>query len=169
MDELGGQLTFVRSPQAEGRVERTAGTFQNRLVADLRLAHAATIDNAGRVLADFFPHFNECFGVPSRHAETAYRALDRKVCLSTILCLKYRRRVARDNTVKYRWRTLQLLPHMDRSSYAGAVVEVLEGLDGQLAVQHEGSVVSSQKRHHVRISSETSAGRPCARLHPISI
>ena len=38
MDELGVQLIFARSPQAKGRVERMAGTFQDRLVTELRLA-----------------------------------------------------------------------------------------------------------------------------------
>ena len=37
MDELGVQLIFARSPQAKGRVERMAGTFQDRLVTELRL------------------------------------------------------------------------------------------------------------------------------------
>ena len=67
------------------------------------------------------------------------------MCLDTVLCLKYRRRVGRDNTVKYRWRTLQLLPDRGRPSYAGSVVDVLEGLDGRLAVQHEGRIVASQE------------------------
>ena len=71
--------------------------------------------------------------------------LDPQMCLDTTLCLKYRRRVGRDNTVKYRWRTLQLLPGTDRPSYAGAVVDVLEGLDGQLAVQHEGQIIPTQE------------------------
>ena len=145
MDELGIQLIFARSPQAKGRVERMAGTFQGRLVTELRLAEAATIDDANRVLADFLPRFNQRFRVPPQHAETAYRVLDAKMCLDTTLCLKYRRRVGRDNTVKYRWRTLQLLPGTDRPSYAGVVVDVLEGLDGQLAVQHEGCGIPSQE------------------------
>ena len=145
MDELGIQLIFARSPQAKGRVERMAGTFQDRLVTELRLAEAATIDDANRVLADFLPRFNQRFRVPPQHAETAYRVLDPQMCLDTTLCLKYRRRVGRDNTVKYRWRTLQLLPGTDRPSYAGAVMDVLEGLDGQLAVQHEGQIIPTQK------------------------
>ena len=52
--------------------------------------------------------------------------------------------MARDNTVKYRWRTLQLLPGTERRSFAGAVVEVLEGLDGQLAVRCQGEIIASQ-------------------------
>ena len=47
-----------------------------RLVTELRLARATTIDDANRVLDDFLPRFNERFGVPSRHAETAYRVLE---------------------------------------------------------------------------------------------
>ena len=58
---------------------------------------------------------------------------------------RHSRKVARDNTVKYRWRTLQLLPGMERPSYAGTVVEVLEGLDGQLAVRYQGEIIPSQE------------------------
>ena len=97
------------------------------------------------MLDDFLPRFNERFRVPSQQADTAYRVLDPGMCLDTVLCLKYRRRVGRDNTVKYRWRTLQLLPDRGRPSYAGSVVEVLEGLDGRLSVQHEGCIVASQE------------------------
>ena len=116
MDELGVQLIFARSPQAKGRVERTAGILQDRLATELRLAGATTIDDANRVLDDFLPRFNERFRVPSEDADTAYRVLDPEMCLDRVLCLKYRRRVGRDNTVKYRWRTLQLLPDKGRPS-----------------------------------------------------
>ena len=99
MGELGVQLIFARSPQAKGRVERTAGTLQDRLVTELRLVGATTIDDANRLLDDFLPpRFNERFRVPSQHAGTAYRVLDPGMCLDTVLCLKYRRRVGRDNT-----------------------------------------------------------------------
>ena len=39
--------------------------------------------------------------------------------LDEIVCLKHTRKVTRDNTVKYQWRMLQLLPDAERSSYAG--------------------------------------------------
>ena len=46
MEELGIQIIFAHSPQAKGRVERTAGTFQDRLVAELRLVGATTLEQA---------------------------------------------------------------------------------------------------------------------------
>ena len=145
MDELGIRMIFARSPQGKGRVERMAGTFQDRLVSELRLAGASTIPEANRVLADFLPRFNERFRVQAQQEDAAYRPLDPDVCLDRIFCLKHWRKVGRDNTLKYRWHTLQLLPDAERGSYAGAKVEVLEGLDGTLRVQHEGRIIPSQE------------------------
>ena len=40
IDELGVTLILAGSPQAKGRIERLWGTFQDRLVSELRLAKA---------------------------------------------------------------------------------------------------------------------------------
>ena len=53
MAELGTQLIFALRPRAKGRVERTAGTFQDRLITELRLAGATTIEQAKAVLKQF--------------------------------------------------------------------------------------------------------------------
>ena len=145
MEELGIRQIFARSPQAKGRVERTAGTFQDRLVTELRLAGVTTIDEANEVLHRFLPRFNEKFGVPAEHSSVAYRPMESSVSLDQILCFKHRRKVARDNTVKYNWRILQLLPGKERPSYAGAQMEVHEGLDGQLLVQYRGRTIPTQE------------------------
>ena len=145
MGELSIEQIFARSPQAKGRVERMNGTFQDRLVSELRLAGAATIDQANAVLRDFLPRFNNQFRVPAQQSPAVYRSLASSLHLERILCFKHLRQVARDNTVKYQLRTLQLLPAQDRPSYAGVKVEVLEQSDGQLMVQHEGKVIAHQE------------------------
>ena len=127
MDELGIQMIFALSPQAKGRVERSAGTFQDRLVTELRLAGASSIGEANRVLEQFLLRFNQRFPVPPQHPEPAFRPLDPELCLEQVLCFKHRRKVARDNTVRFQLHTIQLLPGAERPSYAGAAVEVLEG------------------------------------------
>ena len=76
LDELGIQMIFALSPQAKGRVERSAGTFQDRLVTELRLAGARSIGEANRVLEQFLPRYNRRFRVPSQCPESAYRPLD---------------------------------------------------------------------------------------------
>ena len=91
MDELGIQMIYALSPQAKGRVERAAGTFQDRLVTELRLAGATTIEDAGVVLRDFLPHFNERFGVSAPESEVAYRPVDGGTCLDRMLCFRHSR------------------------------------------------------------------------------
>ena len=46
LKELGIELILAGSPQAKGRVERLWGTAQDRLVKELRLAKAGTIERA---------------------------------------------------------------------------------------------------------------------------
>ena len=82
-----------------------------------------------------------CFTLSATHASRRSGA----TASAFITCFRHRRKVARDNTAKYRRRTLQLLPGMERPSYAGAVMEVLEGLDGQLAVRYQGEIIPSQE------------------------
>ena len=126
-------------------MERAAGTFQDRLVTELRLSDARTMDQATAVLQDFLPRYNARFAVQPDHPEPAYRPADPDLILSEILCFKDTRKVGRDNTVKYNWRVLQLLPDRERTSYAGLRVEVLERPNGQLIVRYEGRRVATQE------------------------
>ena len=110
MEELGVQVIFALSPQAKGRVERAAGTFQDRLVTELRLAGASDIGEANRMLEQFMSRFNRRFRVPPQHPEPAFRPLDPELCLEQVLCFKHRRKVARDNTVRFQLHTPRRTP-----------------------------------------------------------
>jgi hypothetical protein len=143
LDRLGIRLVLAQSPQAKGRVERLWGTLQSRLVSELRLAGARTIQEANRVLRDFLPRFNAHFGVPPAEAHTAYRPAT-GIDLAGTVCFHYRRKVAKDNTLVWRDRVLQVPPGNDRSSYAKAVVEVQERLDGQVVVLYKGTPLLTQ-------------------------
>jgi hypothetical protein len=136
---------LAHSPEAKGRVERANGTFQDRLVGELRLAGARTLTEANQVLAEFLPRFNQRFGVPADQPESAYRPVDPELDLGSVLCIKELRRVAKDNTVQYHGRALQLFPSMERPSYAGARVEVQERLDGRLLVRHRNQTLTPQE------------------------
>jgi transposase len=145
LEELGVTRILAHSPQAKGRVERANGTFQDRLVAELRLAGASTLEEANPVLTEFLPRFNQRFGVPAAQPESAYRIVDPELDLAGVLCIKELRRVAKDNTVRYHGRTLQLYPSRERPSYAGARVEVQERLDGRILVRHQGKLLTPQE------------------------
>ena len=145
MRELGVTHIFAHSPEAKGRVERANGTFQDRLVSELRLAGANTLAEANDVLSEFLPRYNARFGVPAAQAGSAYRVPDAGLERDGVLCHKEWRRVAKDNTVQYHGHNLQLFPHTDRPSYAGTRVEVQDRLDGRLFVSYRGTVLTPQE------------------------
>ena len=53
--------------------------------------------------------------------------------------------MARDNTVKYHWRVMQLLPGAERPSYAGLRVDVLERANGELMIRYQGEPIDYQE------------------------
>ena len=134
----------ARSPQAKGRIERVWGTLQDRLVAELRLANAASIAEANRVLWEFLPRFNTQFVVPPASPITAYRPLDHGQLPEEIFCFKYPRVVAADNTVQFGPHRIQLLAGPTRRSYAKTTVELHERMDGSLAVYYQGQKLATQ-------------------------
>ena len=144
LQELGIELIVAYTPQAKGRVERLFGTLQDRLVSEMRLAGATTADDANRVLWRLLPDFNQRFGVCAEQSGSAYRELPADLSVDGVLCFKYLRNVANDNTVSFHETTLQLLPDAHRASYAKATVEVQERLDGSLVVVHAGKTIGSQ-------------------------
>ena len=171
MQELGIQQIFAMSPQAKGRVERMVSTFQDRLVTELRLADATNMEEANALLQEFLPRFNQRFAVAAEQPETAYRPVPEDLCLTETVSIKHTRKVARDNTVKYQWRVLQLLPGAERPSYAGLRVDLLERADGELMVRYQGQIVDYQEGEPPA-ASLWGEGTGCASLpdqpHPAS-
>ncbi len=179
LDELGITSIAAHSPQAKGRVERLWGTFQDRLVTELRLAEASDLEAANRVLAGFLPRFNRRFTVAAADPIPAWRPAPGRAALERICCLKYRRVVANDHTVRAGASILQLPPRADRRSYAGTRVELQLRLDGRLVVwdgvRELLSVPAPAKPIQLRTLSAAradlghrppSAGHPAAANHP---
>jgi len=128
----------ANSPQAKGRIERLWGTFQDRLVSELRLAGAATIDQANTVLARYLPRHNARFAVPAVDEMPAWRDWPEGLEAKGVFCFHYPRRVAKDSTVSWGEQDLALPKRKDARSWAGMAVTVQERLDASLWVEHAG-------------------------------
>lgn len=125
----------AHSPQAKGRVERLWNTLQDRLVSELRLRGTRTVQAAQAYLPEFIADFNRRFGKPPAAPQAVWRRPPRD--LAVLLGCRYRRVVARDNTVRLGPRLVQL---RGSRSYAGLTVEARELLDGRLIVLHDGVI-----------------------------
>ena len=95
MDELHIRLVPAYSPQAKGRVERLFGTFQDRLIKELRQAGASTLDEANQLLGAYLPRFNDRFQCPAGQNGSAYRTWPSMLDPDRLFCFKYERSVTR--------------------------------------------------------------------------
>lgn len=142
LQDLGIGYVQARSPQAKGRVERLWGTLQDRLVSELRLHAIATPAAANAFLPAFLTDFNARFARPPASPQAVWRRPPPDLAL--VVSCRYRRVVARDNTVRLGPRLLAIPRGPRGRSFAGCRVEVRELLDGQAVVLYAGVVVARQ-------------------------
>ncbi len=138
LEELLIRWIPAQTPEAKGRIERLFGTFQDRLVVELRLAQATTLSQAQRVLDHFLPRYNARFARPPAHPDQAWRPAPSKAELERICSFKHKRTVQADNTVQVEGRLLQISPGPGGRSYTRARVDVYVDLDGTHAVYYRG-------------------------------
>jgi transposase len=145
LDELGIQLILARSPQAKGRVERLWGTFQDRLVSELRLAGATSLEEAQQVLDQFLPRHNRRFKIAANDPNPAWLPAPDRRRLDQLFCFKYLRTVANDHTIRYAGRRIDIPPGGPRRTYARGTVELQHRFDGSVAVYYQGTCLAKEQ------------------------
>ncbi len=133
LGELGVEVILAGSPQAKGRVERSFGTAQDRLVREMRVEGVATLEAANRFLADYWvPFWNERFSVEPADPRDAHRPLPAGADLEALFAETERRVVARDFTIRFRNRHWQI-PEREAAGIApGDEIVVERRLDGEV-------------------------------------
>jgi len=128
------------SPQARGRSERMNRTLQDRLVNELRVAGAKTLEEANRYLRErYLPTHNEEFARKPADPASAFVELG-PVDLDEIFFEEVLRTVGKDNTVSLNGLTLQVQKQPGRPTCAGLKVQVRRHLNGHYSV-HRGTQV----------------------------
>jgi transposase len=137
MEELEVRQIEAGSPQAKGRIERLWGTFQDRLVSELRLTGARSLEEANEVLKTVVVAHNNKFHRRPQDPVSVYRKPDKGLDLESLFCFKYKRSVANDNTVSFFGRTIQIGPGPGGKSYASRWVDVHERFDGSVHIYYQ--------------------------------
>jgi len=143
LQTLGVEVIYALSPQAKGRVERLWGTLQDRLVSELRLAGARTVEQADAVLERFRGDFNRRFAVAPSVAQSAWRALKRGTDLERACSFYYTATVLNDNTVRIGGQVIEIPPGPRQRGYAHARVEVRQLLDGSWRVYYQERMIAT--------------------------
>jgi hypothetical protein len=169
LDELGVTLILAGSPQAKGRIERLWGTFQDRLVSELRLAKAKNLERAHAVLDRYLPEHNRRFSKPAK-AQPAWRKASSQQ-IEQALCFKQQRTVANDNTVTFDGVLFQIPKKSPHRSYANKRIDVHVLLDGAVGFfyKKEKIVAFDSKTTHAFGLYRTNKKREGFRYGPLSI
>ena len=134
--ELEIEVIHAHSPQAKGRIERTFGILQDRLVKEMRLAGIRTEDQANCFLEKFLSLYNERFAKVAKKKGDLHRALPKGVNLREIFCIKATRTINNGYIVK--WRGRQLLIESVSIAMRRRKVEVREHFDGEVTIKFNG-------------------------------
>lgn len=126
LEELGIAQIVAKSPQAKGRIERLWRTFQDRLVSELRLAEAKTLEEANRVLEHFLSAHNQARRDEAKQPGSAYRPLNRRLNLDRVFSLRYDRVVGKDHVICFDGQPIQLPPLNGKRGYADQTVELCQ-------------------------------------------
>lgn len=164
LEELEIERIAAHSPQAKGRVERSFGTCQDRLVKLMRLEGIADIESANAYLAKrSIPEWNRRFTHEPREGADAHRSR-RGFDLRAILSHQEYRSVANDYTVQYHGARYQILGESVKGGLRRSRVTVEERLDGTTRLRWRGDYL----KHRALPVSTTSRAGAAVGLRPPS-
>lgn len=110
--QLGIELITTSVSQAKGLVERTNGTFQGRLVQELRLNNITSIDDANKYLLEVFvPYFNKRFALDYKKFDSVFESSPNQEKINYTLAVLTTRKIDNGNSIKYQNKYYQ--PHLN--------------------------------------------------------
>ena len=101
--QLGIDLKTTSVSQAKGLIERTNGTFQGRLVNELKLNGITTIDEANKYLIEVFvPKFNKKFAMNYKKFQSVFEQSPTLETINYTLAILTPRKIDNGNAIKYK-------------------------------------------------------------------
>ncbi|MCD6460593.1 integrase, partial [bacterium] len=138
--KLGIELIFANSPQAKGRVERSNGILQDRLVKMMRLKNIKSIEDANNyLLNEFWEEYNAKFEKMPACPEDGHVKLLEGQDLDNLICIETKRKVSNDYIVRNNNRFFQLKKKQEIRIAPRASVNVQIRLDHSVHIYYKGT------------------------------
>jgi len=143
LQELGICSVQAYSPQAKGRIERSFGTFQDRLLAELQLEGIADMPAANLWLdTTFITRYNRRFAKTPQNATSTFRKIS-KPDIYLKVSYAYEAIVGNDNCVRLGGLIIDIPKTQKRMSFAKKQVFVRQHLDGKWSVWDDNAKIAS--------------------------
>ncbi len=166
---LSIQIVRAHSPQAKGRVERSNGVYQDRLVKELRLAQISTIDEANKLLSSggFDDDLNRRFSVTPGENTDFHRSAA-NIDLADIFSIEHERTLSANWTLSFENRLFQLEPVSRNYSPATRKACVRRYLDGSVHVFYRDKELDFTELNPVNSPQRKPANSPPQRQRSLA-
>lgn len=126
-EKLGIGIIAASSPQAKGRVERTHGTNQDRLIKKLRLKGISNYEEMNRYLREqYLPAHNARFAREPASSADYHLPMNRRVKPEALWCWEEERQLSNDGVISYERREIQVDLRHDMPRRAKVLVRTTE-------------------------------------------
>lgn len=155
--QFGTDLDTTSVSQAKGLVERDNGTFQGRLINELRLNNITTIEAANEYLINVFvPKFNRKFALDYTKFESVFEASPSQEKINYTLAVLTPRKIDNGNAIKYKNQYYQPYENGELKCFkpkTGCLV--IKALNGELLVTVDEKIYELRKlESHQKYSEE---------------
>jgi len=138
---LGIRRIPANSAQAKGRVERSNGVHQDRLIPRLRLEGIVDIESANELVDKYLSKHNKKFSVGPESREKTFKILDKRAKLMDYCYIEDKRKVSNDWVISYGGKKYQLKRYNEYYCPSKSTVFVREYLDGAISIFYRNNVI----------------------------
>ena len=140
--QLGTDLETTSVSQAKGLIERDNGTFQGRLINELKLNNITTIEKANEYLINVFvPKFNAKFALDYKKFKSVYETSPSEEKINYTLAILSPRKIDNGNSIKYKNQYYQPYENGKLKCFRPKTeCLVIKAFDGQLLVTIDDKV-----------------------------
>ena len=164
-ESLGIEIIWANSPQAKGRIERAWGTFQDRLISELRLAGVSTLEAANEILEHNRREHNRRFARKPKDRTPAWRKPAKGTILNEVCGFHTTAKVGNNSTVRYQNKIFDL-KGPTAASIAGRTADIRHLLNGRVKIYvgdklvHQSMLAAPKRAPARRRKRPPSAARP---------
>ena len=154
--QLGIDLKTTSVSQSKGLIERTNGTFQGRLVNELKLNGITTIDKANKYLIEeFIPKFNNKFSMDYKKFKSVFEESPSLEKINYTLAVLTTRKIDNGNAIKFKNNYYQ--PYLNgklKCFLPKTECLVIEAFNGDLLVTIDENIYELKKLERNKKSSD---------------
>jgi transposase len=161
--QLGVDLETTSVSQAKGLIERDNGTFQDRLVSELRLNNITTIEEANKYLIEVFvPKFNSKFALDRKKFKSVYETSPSAEEINYTLAVLTPRKIDNGNSIRYYNNYYQPFENGNLKCFRPRTeCLVIKAFDGELFVTIDEKIYElRQLESHEKVSKEFDPEEP---------